>query len=444
MKHGEELFCSYKACRNGGVKFRFCSVCQVPVAKRNFRQRHMHGIDSEKQLKADASMTYDEDEDVSERASVPLRSKLHELSQVNMEAPSRKLLSAKANAKLDQASDNAKETAAAETRRNPRETNNSELSKQQSTHEKAAEEEENQETASDGSSSLSSDRDNGMHRISELSESTSNNGDRESSSSGATDGAAQVEMMRSAEHEGRSPAAPPKAKKQRTEKHSVPRNRPEACKVNEWLSLLWERPASTDYEGMSQWMERVREVSRFSSPSSSDNWESEGSSQENEKKTATGNKESSCSDSGSSNTNIRKSDAQKAYSAIASLTNSSLSSHSREQAPQAGNNVSAENTKRFFASHGGGYNNTEAPDAKQVGRSCEKMISSSSSPSEQEHLRGVGDSQSGGVIQSSSHNHTASKNSAGRNTSDGQATLPTMISNSSANSQATLFFHSQC
>lgn len=43
MKHGEELICSYFACRNAGIKFRYCSHCKVPVAKRNFRKRHKHG-----------------------------------------------------------------------------------------------------------------------------------------------------------------------------------------------------------------------------------------------------------------------------------------------------------------------------------------------------------------------------------------------------------------
>ena len=40
--HGESLTCSYKACRDGGIKFRYCAVCKKPVTKRNFRQRHTH------------------------------------------------------------------------------------------------------------------------------------------------------------------------------------------------------------------------------------------------------------------------------------------------------------------------------------------------------------------------------------------------------------------
>mmetsp|Transcript_12596 Transcript_12596/g.27843 ORF Transcript_12596/g.27843 Transcript_12596/m.27843 type:complete len:407 (+) Transcript_12596:1172-2392(+) len=55
IEHGAELLCSYPSCRNAGVKFRFCTVCQVPVAKRNFRKRHMHanGDNAEEKLSDD-------------------------------------------------------------------------------------------------------------------------------------------------------------------------------------------------------------------------------------------------------------------------------------------------------------------------------------------------------------------------------------------------------
>jgi len=43
VKHGEDLLCSFPQCRDGGVKFAYCLVCGIPVAKRNFRQRHEHG-----------------------------------------------------------------------------------------------------------------------------------------------------------------------------------------------------------------------------------------------------------------------------------------------------------------------------------------------------------------------------------------------------------------
>jgi hypothetical protein len=40
--HGMDLLCSHNQCRNEGVKFLYCAVCQLPVAKRNFRKRHSH------------------------------------------------------------------------------------------------------------------------------------------------------------------------------------------------------------------------------------------------------------------------------------------------------------------------------------------------------------------------------------------------------------------
>lgn len=59
VRHGEELICSYFACRNAGVKFRYCSHCKVPVAKRNFRKRHRHGDN-------DKSRIVDDDDDSEE------------------------------------------------------------------------------------------------------------------------------------------------------------------------------------------------------------------------------------------------------------------------------------------------------------------------------------------------------------------------------------------
>jgi hypothetical protein len=46
IQHGEDVVCSHPACRNAGVKFRYCSFCKAPVAKRNFRRRHNHGGDN--------------------------------------------------------------------------------------------------------------------------------------------------------------------------------------------------------------------------------------------------------------------------------------------------------------------------------------------------------------------------------------------------------------
>eukprot|EP00934_Nitzschia_sp_Nitz4_P000832 Nitzschia sp. Nitz4//scaffold8_size234185//44063//45461//NITZ4_001237-RA/size234185-snap-gene-0.5-mRNA-1//1//CDS//3329559746//832//frame0 len=42
LEHGEGLRCTYPSCRDAGIKFRYCSFCNAPVAKRNFRKRHSH------------------------------------------------------------------------------------------------------------------------------------------------------------------------------------------------------------------------------------------------------------------------------------------------------------------------------------------------------------------------------------------------------------------
>jgi hypothetical protein len=43
--HGTILICSHPECASSGRKFRFCTVCHLPVARRNFSERHSHGID---------------------------------------------------------------------------------------------------------------------------------------------------------------------------------------------------------------------------------------------------------------------------------------------------------------------------------------------------------------------------------------------------------------
>lgn len=62
--------CSYFACRNGGVKFRYCAYCMAPVAKRNFCRRHDHdvsGVDGVGDLKD--SDDEEEDLDASDRTA---------------------------------------------------------------------------------------------------------------------------------------------------------------------------------------------------------------------------------------------------------------------------------------------------------------------------------------------------------------------------------------
>ncbi|KAL3791908.1 hypothetical protein HJC23_010768 [Cyclotella cryptica] len=72
IQHGDELVCSFPACRSAGAKFRYCLHCKVPVAKRNFRNRHKHGTSGEKkksspgQEKKDADMDEKDDDDVEE------------------------------------------------------------------------------------------------------------------------------------------------------------------------------------------------------------------------------------------------------------------------------------------------------------------------------------------------------------------------------------------
>ena len=40
--HGQDLKCSHPSCRASGVKFRYCKVCDIPVAKRAFWRKHIH------------------------------------------------------------------------------------------------------------------------------------------------------------------------------------------------------------------------------------------------------------------------------------------------------------------------------------------------------------------------------------------------------------------
>ena len=42
--HGLTLFCSHPKCCETGRAFRWCGVCQLIVAKRNFMMRHSHGL----------------------------------------------------------------------------------------------------------------------------------------------------------------------------------------------------------------------------------------------------------------------------------------------------------------------------------------------------------------------------------------------------------------
>mmetsp|Transcript_15123 Transcript_15123/g.21867 ORF Transcript_15123/g.21867 Transcript_15123/m.21867 type:complete len:278 (-) Transcript_15123:714-1547(-) len=41
--HGQMVLCSHPECVRSGRQFRYCAVCRLPVAKRNFMKRHSHG-----------------------------------------------------------------------------------------------------------------------------------------------------------------------------------------------------------------------------------------------------------------------------------------------------------------------------------------------------------------------------------------------------------------
>ncbi|CAB9503972.1 expressed unknown protein [Seminavis robusta] len=88
VRHGEELICSYFACRNAGVKFRYCSHCKVPVAKRNFRKRHRHGdTDKSKAIVDDDDNSVEgsvEENNDGELDDVPPKIKAKEAGNMNL------------------------------------------------------------------------------------------------------------------------------------------------------------------------------------------------------------------------------------------------------------------------------------------------------------------------------------------------------------------------
>lgn len=80
VEHGEELICSYFACRNAGIKFRYCTHCKVPVAKRNFRKRHKHG-------KSSSGNDGEDDDDIEDEEEVPKPVKKHVEKETKKETP---------------------------------------------------------------------------------------------------------------------------------------------------------------------------------------------------------------------------------------------------------------------------------------------------------------------------------------------------------------------
>jgi len=75
IDHGADLYCSYRACRAEGCKFRYCATCKAPAARRNFRKRHGHGeykprskaVSSKKSTPAAADADANADADAGEK-----------------------------------------------------------------------------------------------------------------------------------------------------------------------------------------------------------------------------------------------------------------------------------------------------------------------------------------------------------------------------------------
>ena len=95
MKHGTELVCSFPSCRRAGIKFCYCAFCQTPVAKRNFRKRHMHDdldangqiVSSEMSMSSKQNYPHedDEEEDVGDAVSMSMSTHhLHHLNNQNL------------------------------------------------------------------------------------------------------------------------------------------------------------------------------------------------------------------------------------------------------------------------------------------------------------------------------------------------------------------------
>jgi len=83
LQHGAILACSHPGCAASGRRFRYCQVCEVPVAKRNFIKRHSHGlipagdpilVASQNANRASESLLESKDDDYSEESNKRHRS----------------------------------------------------------------------------------------------------------------------------------------------------------------------------------------------------------------------------------------------------------------------------------------------------------------------------------------------------------------------------------
>lgn len=300
--------------------------------------------------------------------------------------------------------------------------------------------EDNQDSTSDSlsSSSLSSDRDNGMHRISELSESTYNNGDRDSSSSvglgenngdglpagSNSQGGSSLESGNSSKNKGGSQPS------RKSQEAAGGNDRTEPARVNDWLNLLWERPASTDGSAMSQWMSRVQCISK-SSPNITRSYRSRSQEQPKVKIHVTADKKKSNSNStgegkaaadgkkrkrdnvpASAHFNVRN--AKQSFSTVSSMTNSSLSGSSKTGAAGSQGNAT-DGVPKDDAGYAAGMEgkgvdaddatakqgNTPAPTSTLVSENSSSAGSSSASTSSNEKAS----SSSSGVGSDAEKNH---------------------------------------
>jgi hypothetical protein len=255
--HGEELFCSHQTCRNGGVKFRFCTVCQVPVAKRNFRQRHMHDMLGSKsktlckqaQLKPSSSAAQNQ---VKQR---PLSAVEHS-EGATAPAASPEAHSIGIGSFVSPTSPPSPRVAKAETAPNNNTSSQEPHQRGQQQHKvdtppcefDKTTDAEMKNTQADlicnsdaGCSSLSSDGDRGT---------TERDGDEQIKITKNNESVDAQDKKNSSNQSNYSHLEAPALASTKQQ-----------VQVNEWLSLLWERPAADDEEGMSLWMERVRGVS---------------------------------------------------------------------------------------------------------------------------------------------------------------------------------------
>lgn len=94
VTHGKIIACSHPSCVTSGRRFRYCAVCAVPVAKRNFMKRHAHGIfsTSKELMDADAvsedtptcifiEETFKNESDCKEQVLPSVRSEPHSLKR---------------------------------------------------------------------------------------------------------------------------------------------------------------------------------------------------------------------------------------------------------------------------------------------------------------------------------------------------------------------------